>query len=102
MDVARKGQYKITLRKLPEEALESKDKKLANIQEGTANLIVGKSTAVAKLRGMVNKIEILLDLEAGPQDMEAWFAGLFPRDKAKGLGAIYVTAERIGERSFEK
>ncbi|MGE9270369.1 MAG: hypothetical protein ACQKBU_06155, partial [Verrucomicrobiales bacterium] len=60
---------------------------------------VGKQEVQLQVMEGASSVSVSVDLDEGPQDLEAWFHGQLPGDRK--LGAFFVTLERIGEKSME-
>jgi len=91
VDIARGGNYRFTLRKLPAAA----DREWAALGEGEAFVRCGSLRERKRIDPGKTSCSIDAALEKGPADLECWFTGQRP-DGVRESGAYFVDAEYLG------
>jgi hypothetical protein len=94
--IKRPGRYKIKASLLPTRASE---KPVYHLRKGTAHVRLGKREAQLRLMEGSSVITVLMDADAGVQDLECWFTGQLALERV--LGAFFVSIERVGEKKLD-
>jgi hypothetical protein len=100
LEAARAGNYRIKMGLLPGGATKEDVALLAKLRSGTAHVRVGQEEVQLNVLEGATEVTLVLDLDAGPIEMEAWFEGQLLGEKK--LGAFFVEVERTGERKRSK
>jgi hypothetical protein len=98
LNIAREGHYRVTLCKLPPEAMEEDRKRLGKLRAGKVHLRAGKFELQSGVLENATAVTVGMDFPEGPVEFEAWFDGQLPGDRI--LGAFFVSVERVGERKL--
>jgi len=91
--IKRPGRYKITACLLPPESGGRR------LEKGTAHVRLGKREAKLRLIEGSSVITVLMDTDAGVQDLECWFTGQLALERV--LGAFFVSIERVGDKKLD-
>ena len=94
------GNYRIRLGLLPRQASKQEHALLAKLRAGTAYVRAGQEEVQMQVMQGATELSIMLDLDAGPVDLEAWFEGQLLGERK--LGAFFVGIERLGARKRSK
>ncbi|MEP4079679.1 arylsulfatase [Haloferula sp.] len=94
------GNYRIRMSLLPRQASKEDVALLAKLRPGTAHVRAGQEEVQLKILEGATEVTVLLDLDAGPIELEAWFEGQLLKNRK--LGAFFVEIERLGERKRSK
>jgi len=96
--VARDGHYQVRLAKLPAEADEAEQRRLAPLRAGTVHLRAGAREIRGQMQEGAPAAILGIDLSAGDIDLEAWMTGQLGGDRI--LGLFFATITRAGERKL--
>lgn len=89
IDVPRAGRYWFTLRILP-----AGSNLQVRLRQGRAYINCGNIAAEKKIEPGVSFIEFVLELDSGPQNLQAYFTNQLPNRRT--VGAFYVDVQYIG------
>lgn len=96
LEALRSGHYRVILSLLPADAPEQDREQLGTLRDGVVELRTRQQSLRGKIGSGFQRVQIGIDLEPGPFELEAWFGGQLPGEAR--VGAFFATLERVGER----